>query len=48
MVHIYEHVAVGNFVGSLDFSKAFDHVRPSKAHDVLVHHGCPRGLVHVA
>ena len=33
------------FLGSLDFSKAFGHVRPLSAGAAMVHTGCPAALV---
>ena len=45
MLLLFEHVDNNRFLGSLDFSKAFGHVRPLSAGAAMVHTGCPAGLV---
>ena len=41
VLSIVEAAEQGAFVGSLDFTKAFDVVRPEYAEEMLRHHGCP-------
>eukprot|EP00435_Cladocopium_sp_Y103_P039369 s1164_g10.t1 len=45
MLEVFEHVDNNRYLGSLDFSKAFDHVRPSSAGAAMAHTGCPAALV---
>ena len=44
VLSIVEAAEQGSYVGSLDYTKAFDHVRPDKAEAVLAFHGCPNAL----
>ena len=45
VLSIVEAAEQGAFVGSLDFTKAFDMVRPEYAEEMLRYHGCPGTVV---
>jgi hypothetical protein len=40
-----QRYALGDFVGTLDLSRAFDHVSPARAVATLQWHGCPNFLI---